>query len=125
MVFQKNTVMNGDRKKAEILKKHKSAKEQKFLANLSKSLFWDTSINSIDPEKNASYIIERVMTRGTMEDFQNMKAYYGKTRVRLIVAQLRHLDDHTLHFCSAYFKIPLNQFRCYIQKQSSQAHWNY
>ncbi len=96
-----------------------------FIAQLSPVLFWDTDINKIDAEKHAAYIVERVMTRGTLDEFKLLIQYYGKSRVSETVKNLRYLDERTLHFCSAYFNVPINQFRCYIEKQSSPTHWNY
>lgn len=100
-------------------------RNNEVISKFSKTLFWDTDIQSINPEKHAPYIVERVMTRGTLEDFQHLKAYYGKALIGQIVQQLRSLDIRTLHFCSAYFDIPITQFKCYIQKQSNPSHWNY
>ena len=99
--------------------------DQSLLSKLSGTLFWDTEVNSIDPDRHAPYIIERVMTRGTLDDFKHIKAFYGKAKIEQIVTNLRYLDDRTIHFCSAYFKVPLSQFRSYKLKQSGQANWNY
>jgi hypothetical protein len=100
-------------------------KEKAFVLGLSQTLFWDVDINTIDPEKHAPYIVERVLSRGTMEDFQSLKNYYGKTKIRDIAKSLRYLDDRVLYFCSAYFNTPITQFRCYTFKQSKHINWNY
>ncbi len=100
-------------------------KGKEFVKGLSKTLFWDVDIDTIDPEKHAPYIVERVLSRGTMEDFQLLKAYYGKKKIRDTAKSLRYLDDRVLHFCSAYFNTPITQFRCYMYKQSKHINWNY
>ena len=92
---------------------------------LSKNLFWDIDIQTLNEEKHASYIIERVLSRGTMQDFQEIKAYYGKPKIKRIAKKLRYMDNRVLHFCSAYFNTPITKFRCYTIKQSTQTHWNY
>lgn len=92
---------------------------------LSNYLFWDVDINDIDWDKNASYVIERVFSRGMWEDFKVVLDYYGKSRIKKIIIKLRYLDKRTLHFCSVYFDIPLNKFRCYNIRQSNRLHWNY
>ncbi len=43
--------------------------------DLSKSLFWDTDINKVDYEKHARKIIERVLMRGTLDDWFEIKRY--------------------------------------------------
>jgi hypothetical protein len=98
---------------------------EKGILGLSKSLFWDVDPQTIDTQKHAAYIIERVITLGTMEDFIIIKNYYGKDKIKQIVKGLRYLNDKDLNFCSVYFKLPKNQFRCYTTKQLNQTLWNY
>lgn len=93
--------------------------------DLQDHLFWDTDKNLIDMEKHASFIIERVVSLGTWENFRAILAYYSKERVIEVLVKLRYLDAKTLAFCSAYFKTPLNEFRCYNYMQSNQVHWRY
>ena len=61
--------------------------------NLSKSLFWDTNIQSIDYEKNARSIVERVITRGSLGDWSEIKAHYGLDRIKSEVVKIRWLDE--------------------------------
>ena len=100
-------------------------KNKEIVPELSKTLFWDVDIATINPKKHAPYIIERVLSLGTMKDFQLLKEYYGKQKIKRIAKILRYMDDRVLHFCSAYFNIPINEFRCYTQKQLNQTYWNY
>jgi hypothetical protein len=85
---------------------------------LTKSIFWDVDMTHMDAEKHAGFIIIRVLQRGTMSDWNTIKERYGLVRVREVALQARFLDDLTLNFCSAYFHIPKEQFRCYTLKQS-------
>jgi len=91
---------------------------------ISQVLFWDVDINSIDYEKHASFIVQRVLEAGTLNDFYSIRDFYGKPRLKHIIKNLRYLDDRTLSFCSIYFKIKPEQFRCYTQNQLHQIHWN-
>ncbi len=96
-----------------------------IILGLSKTLFWDVDIASIDYHKHAPYIIERVLNRGTMEDWNIIKTYYGKPKIKETAMNLRYMDNRLLHFCSAYFDVPIKDFRCYTQRQSSPSHWQY
>jgi hypothetical protein len=96
-----------------------------FISKLSPTLFWDVDISTLDAEKHASYIVERVLSRGKMEDFKLTKAYYGKPKIKRISKKLRYMDDRVLHFCSIYFNVPISDFRCYTTKQLNLTHWNY
>ncbi|MGI6478100.1 MAG: DUF6922 domain-containing protein [Salinivirgaceae bacterium] len=92
---------------------------------LSKTLFWDTDINKLDYEKHSRLIIERVLMRGTLNDWFEIKKYYGLERIKNETLKIRYLDKVTLNFCSKYFKIPKQQFRCYNTEPSIQKLWNY
>ena len=95
-------------------------------ANLfSKNLFWDTDISTLDLEKHARFIIERVLTRGRMDDWRALNRLYGHDRIKAESLQIRYLDRVTLSFCSAYFEIPPSAFRCFTQPQSIQQLWQF
>jgi hypothetical protein len=98
---------------------------EKSILGLSKSLFWDVDPQTIDTQKHAPYIIEKVITLGTMQDFIIVKNLYGKSKIKKTVKKLRFLTDRDLNFCSIYFNLPITEFRCYITKQLNQSHWNY
>jgi hypothetical protein len=98
---------------------------EKSILGLSKALFWDVNPKKIDPQKHAAYIIERAITLGTMDDFITIKNFYGKSKIKRIVKKLRYLNDKDMNFCSIYFNIPINEFRCYTTKQLNQTLWDY
>jgi hypothetical protein len=92
---------------------------------LTRSLFWDTDIAALDWEVNAPFIVERILQRGTVEDFRIIVSQYGRERLRDIIKNLRYLDKKPMYFASVYFQIPLNEMRCYNIRQSTSLHWNY
>ena len=92
---------------------------------LSKVLFWDTNYDSIDWDKRARYVIERVVSYGNMSDWNAICAYYGLDRICNEMLQSRDLDPKTLSFLSCIFNIPKEQFRCYNTIQSNPGHWTY
>lgn len=96
-----------------------------FKNSLTKSLFWDVNIEDIDVEIHSLFIVERVLTRGSLVDFRALKDNYGVDKLKSFVVEIKNLDERTLSFCSVYFSIPKSKFRCYNFKQSNQTHWNY
>lgn len=88
-------------------------------------LFWDVDKNNIDFDKSKAFVIERVLSHGMLSDWFELKTYYGKETILKEVINLRHLDKYALQFCSAYFDVPIEQFRCYNYAQSNPIHWNY
>ncbi len=102
-------------------------KEQNSWQDLpsSPTLFWDTDPDKIGLDTPVKTIIERVVSRGTWQEFKAVVAYYGKEKGKEVLTTLRYLDARPLSFCSIYFNIPVENFRCYTYKQSNPTHWNY
>lgn len=95
------------------------------IEDFSPVLFWDIDKATLDLEKHRRFIIERTLTHGTLTDWFLIKKHYGKNVIKEESMQIRHLDQLTLHFCAAYFQVPIQQFRCYTLQQSSPTHWDY
>jgi hypothetical protein len=79
---------------------------------LNKALFWDVQTDTMDIEIHSRFIIERVVSRGNMTDWNLLKKIYGKEKIRAEVVRIRSLDRKTLSFLSAYFGIEQKDFRC-------------
>ena len=75
----------------------------------SQYLFWDTPLEKIDIIKHRNYIIERVLSRGLLQDFYYLLQIYTTEEITIAVKKSRVLDKKTINFCSHYFKIPLNE----------------
>jgi len=92
---------------------------------LSKVLFWDSDYQKIDFEKNARYVIAKVLMYGTIEDWYQIKEYYGLERIKTEMLQERDLDKKALSFLSCILDVPKEKFRCYTQQRFIPPHWNY
>lgn len=92
---------------------------------LNRALFWDVNYDTIDWVKHARFVMERVLMRGSLDDFKELKAYYGLEKIKEEVVQSSYLDRVTLSFCSLLFSVPKEKFRCYTPKQSNPTPWNY
>lgn len=95
------------------------------MMDLPKTLFWDTDFDSLDPDRNARYIIERVVMYGTLSDLRKILNYYGWGRVHRETLQSRELDPKSLSFLSCLFDTPPENYACFKQIQSSRAHWTF
>ncbi len=74
-----------------------------------KYLFWDTDTESLDMDKNSRFIIERVLTRGFLEDFYLITKIYSTEQIKKALEESKVLDPKTAHFCSNYFNVPLSK----------------
>ena len=96
-----------------------------MITAFSKHLFWDIDINTFDVEKNARWLIERVVTRGFYSDWLLLKNTYDADRIKTEALQIRALDKKSLNFLSKFFNLPIENFRCFKQTQSTKTHWSY
>ena len=77
-----------------------------------KALFWDVQIDSLDIEAHARFIIERVVSRGNLADWNLLKRIYGKKRIKQEALAIRSLDKKSVSFLSVYFDLEKTDFRC-------------
>lgn len=80
---------------------------------LDKKYFWDVNFSDLDLVKHRRFIIARILERGAWPEFKALISYYGYNRVKKDLTQLRYMDRKSLRFCSFYFSIPQEDFRCY------------
>ncbi len=90
-----------------------------------KQLFWDVDVSTIDSEKNGRFIIERIVPRGRYSEFESMNKFYSFDRIKSELIRIRTMDPKTHNFCSVFYEIPKNDFKCSTTKPLSQKHWVY
>lgn len=90
-----------------------------------KRLFWDVDPSTLDIDKHASFIIQRVTQRGDIRDWNSLKKLYSIKKIRQTLQKARYLDPKTLSFFMVYFELDKKDFRCYTTQPSSQTPWSY
>ena len=58
-------------------------------------LFWDTNPEKIDTEKNALYIIERILDFGNDKEVAWVRKFYDKVEIKKVVENPRRLRVRT------------------------------
>jgi hypothetical protein len=96
-----------------------------LISKLSKHLFWDVDIEKINIDIHAPFIIERVLNKGTLQDFQLLNRIFSSDETISTVKNLKNLDPKTANFAHIYFDIPKNEMKCYTKNQSQVKHWIY
>jgi hypothetical protein len=91
--------------------------------DISKTAFWDVNFDEIDFEKNSRDVINRVLMNGRLCDWKAINQFYGIEKIKHEIVQMRYLSNITLNFCSFFYNIPKEDFRCYRLKQSIPQHW--
>ena len=79
---------------------------------LNYSLFWDVDPKGLNFEAHARFIIERVITRGNIDDWIMLLNIFGRKRIRDEVVTIRSLDPKSVNYLSLYFGIDKSEFRC-------------
>lgn len=93
-------------------------------SQITKALFWDINFSDIDFTKQKSYIIPRVVDRGTKKDVQLIWNFYGQKTIKEVLLNSRFLEDKTIYFFANLFSIQPKDFRAYKIKQSQTTTWN-
>lgn len=70
-----------------------------------KTLFWDVDPKTIDPQKHAHYIIERILQYGDIEDVKWAVELYGRAVICEVVIKNRVLDPKSQNFWCIYFNV--------------------
>ncbi len=81
-----------------------------------KRIFWDVNFETLDYEKKAAFIIERVFERGDVEDIRQCRRFYGPAKVSHTLLNAKYLPERRLHLAAAIIDKPFTEFRCYTQK---------
>ncbi|MCJ8210115.1 hypothetical protein MUY27_10375 [Mucilaginibacter sp. RS28] len=92
---------------------------------LSKQAFWDVDMDKIDYEKHARFVVEKVIDRGSFEDFIAIKTFYGNERIKHEIVNANWIGDKEIYFCCAIFNLKPTDFKCYIKKQLNPQLWVY
>lgn len=95
------------------------------IVSFSNYIFWDVDRDSIDFSEHASYVIQRVLEYGQINDWNALLDLYGLNRIVSVSKQLRTLEPKALSFISTISNTPKEQFRCYNIRQSSQELLNF
>ncbi|OGI28666.1 MAG: hypothetical protein A2288_00795 [Candidatus Moranbacteria bacterium RIFOXYA12_FULL_44_15] len=86
-----------------------------------RSLFWD--VGKLDVEKNARFIMERILNFGDVEDFRWARDIYGSDKLKESLLSSRTLNDRSLLFWCNYFKLDKDQCLKTQSSRKQSAFW--
>jgi hypothetical protein len=94
-------------------------------SDFSANLFWDADPACLDLERHQSYVVRRVLERGSWDDWCLLRRHLGLARIVQVAQALRTLEPKALAFVSVVASIPRESFQCYTPKQSMPSSWVY
>lgn len=98
---------------------------ENFIANLSNHLFWDVKRESLNFEEDKLFLVGRILEYGLMDDWNALKEVLTIAEIANLAKELRNLDAVSLRFIATISNSPIEDFRCYNNKQFLQGHWSY
>ena len=94
------------------------------LYGLNQRLFWDIDPKKFDIDRNAAWIIQRVLEFGTMKDWEIIKDHFGIDGIVSYAQHFRTLDPVALSFLCLISGTKKEDYRCYHFAQSFPTLWN-
>lgn len=94
------------------------------LYGLSQPLFWDIDTRNFDIDRNAAWIIQRVLEYGTMKDWMIIEDHFGVDKIVSYAQTLRTLDPVALSFLCFISGTKKEDYRCYHFAKMFPTLWN-
>ena len=82
------------------------------IGNFRSSLFWDVNPKKLDIEKNAEFIIGRVLDFGNLKEWRLAEQLYGKEKIAEVAKDHVFTDPRSANFWALILSIPVNQMKC-------------
>jgi hypothetical protein len=102
---------------ADLKSSHIVLTDRNRTVTLRRSLFWDMPDGALHLKRNKRLILERVFSRGNIEEFRQINTCYTEQEIRETVLRIGTFDKKTIHFISRTYQIKPSEFKCYGRKQ--------
>jgi hypothetical protein len=98
--------------------------EQAPKPSFPKVRFWELRIDEMNWIKSYRTVIQRILERGPVTEWQELIRYYGLAKVSNVIRnEILDLPDYTIKEVCDFFKFKKEDLLCYIRKQSKPKHW--
>ncbi len=89
-----------------------------LIEKLSKKAFWDVDMKTMDSEKHAAYIIQKVFEFGSLQDMLFTHRYYGSKRIKDAFANCTFFLPDSAAFAAVIFDIEKESLKCFSPNRS-------
>jgi hypothetical protein len=79
--------------------------------------FWDTNIDKLSVDGNYSFIIERLLELGDLDELAWVNNNYSKEKIAETLYKSRRISPKTGNFFSLYYKIPKDSLVACMKKR--------
>lgn len=84
---------------------------------LSPALFWDVDRSTVDETAHRRSIIQRVLERGSLDDWRAIRSTYSLPVIVSEAQQMRSLEPTARAFVACLGHVPEESFRCCASKR--------
>lgn len=92
--------------------------------NLKDRLFWDWKVDEIDWQKSARSVIERVLSRGNEEEYNELARFYGRNNViHVLTIERCNIPNISMDRVTEYFGLKKEELSCYRWRQENGYNW--
>jgi len=93
-------------------------------SGISKLPFWDVDYASLDIERDALFILEKVFNYGLWSDYRAAFTLYGQARIRQEIVGASYLKKEVLSFLCLILNLKPTDFKCFTKTQSLPPLWD-
>ena len=79
----------------------------------SKRCFWENNYYKLNFNTGKQYVITKVISYGSQNDYIELFKYYGWEVIKNEVVKIKYLNKKVLNFLSILFETNINDFRAY------------
>lgn len=84
--------------------------------------FWDVEFEKLDSEKNATFIIKRILDRGNTEAVLWLTSNYSEDQIKNVIKTSRDISRKTANFWAKILNIEIQEILC-LKKPYSPIHF--
>jgi hypothetical protein len=78
----------------------------------------------VDWQKSARSVIERVLSRGNNEEFDELVRFYGREKIlHVLTSEKRNIPNISIALVMGYFELKKEEPNCYRWRQQHGYNW--
>jgi len=81
-----------------------------------RELFWDTDPSALDEDRHATWILERILERGTLAQWREARDRYGRDRLLRALQSSRRISRKSAAWLAACLDVPVESFAAWENK---------
>ena len=78
------------------------------MIKLRKELFWDVPFSKLDWQKDAAFIIKRVLFYGDLKDYHLLKKHYSGEKIKKVAERVNYPNKKSASFWKLVFNFSSN-----------------